>query len=316
MTLFSSFPTRNMKKISIGIFSYPFALKSAVYGMEELFTLANQVCATQSIDVRFEPTIIQNINRDQHSFNVVLLPPAINKHYYLSPETEALDWLRDLHKKGSVIASACAGSFILTASGITNQRTITTHWGLQEDHKSHFPFQPIDTNKILIDHGDIMSAGGMMSWLDLALELVTRYASPAVMRQVGKMLVVDTAPREQRYYQQFTPSFLHGDSAIIELQQWINLEYSQSIQITALAKKGSMTERTLQRRFKKATGLNPNQYLQRVRIQKACDFLETTTHSFEWISSQVGYEDTTACRKVFVKIMGLTPVEFRRRFNR
>lgn len=135
-----------------------------------------------------------------------------------------------------------------------------------------------------------------------------------VMHQLGKALVVDTAPREQRFYRQFHPSFSHGDKAIVAIQHAINLSYAQPLSIHQLALSANLTERTMQRRFHKATGLNPNHYLQRVRIQKACDLLESTQHAFEWIASQVGYEDVSACRKVFVKIMGLTPKAFRQRF--
>ncbi|KJY82873.1 hypothetical protein TW81_11740 [Vibrio galatheae] len=84
--------------------------------------------------------------------------------------------------------------------------------------------------------------------------------------------------------------------------------------VTQLANQVSLTERTLQRRFQKATGHNPNQYLQRLRVQNACDCLESTSHSFELIANQVGYEDISACRKAFINIVGLTPREFRKRF--
>ncbi|WP_428773917.1 GlxA family transcriptional regulator [Vibrio sp.] len=304
-----------MHSITIGIYRYPYSLKSAVYGLEELFLMANRVCMELSVEVQFVPTIFEHFSEPQPCFKVVLLPPAINSGFYLAPDATALEGLRRQYQQGGVIASACAGAFILAASGIAGGRTLTTHWGLADSFRGRFPVQTLDTNKLLIDYGDVLSAGGMMSWLDLALELVARYTSAAVMRQLGKMLVIDTAPREQRYYQQFQPSYLHGDQGIIELQQWINQSYAQPISVTALAKRVNTTERTLQRRFIKATGFNPNHYLQRVRIQKACELLETSRQSFEQIAIQVGYQDASACRKVFVKVMGLTPVEFRRRFS-
>lgn len=83
-----------------------------------------------------------------------------------------------------------------------------------------------------------------------------------------------------------------------------------------MAEQVNLTVRTMQRRFLKATCYNPNRYLQRLRVQKACDLLENTQHSFEYIANQVGYEDTRACRKIFIKIIGLTPREFRMRFTR
>ena len=107
-----------------------------------------------------------------------------------------------------------------------------------------------------------------------------------------------------------------GDQAIDLIQQTMNMNYAKPLSIQALANHFNRTERTMQRRFLKATGYNPNQYLQRLRVQKACNLLESSLHSFEWITSQVGYEDTSACRKVFIKTKGLTPKEFRMRFTR
>ncbi len=155
-----------------------------------------------------------------------------------------------------------------------------------------------------------------MAWIDLGFEVVAKYTSLSVMHQLGKTLVIDTAPREQRFYQQFNPSFLHGDQTIVTIQQTMNLDYTKPLSIRLLAKQANLTERTMQRRFLKATGCNPNHYLQRLRVQKACDLLESTQRSFEWVANQVGYEDTSACRKVFIKTMGLTPREFRTRFVR
>lgn len=303
-----------MKPIKVAICHYPHAMKSAVYGLEELFFLADRICIEESQDTRFTTHVVTFSCAVKGDYNIVLLPPSVNSDYYLKPEPQLLAWLTQQHRQGAVIASACAGAFILAASGLSHQRLLTTHCGLTEAFKRHFPNQPIDTRKILIDHNDIMSAGGVMSWLDLGLELVKKYSGHLVMRKLGKTLVVDTAQREQSYYHQFQPNFQHGDDAVLRAQQYINTHYSRNISITELADIALLTQRTLQRRFAKVLELNPNQYLQRFRVQKMCDLLESTSKPFDWIAHQVGYEDTTACRKVFNKCMGLTPNEFRKRF--
>ena len=305
-----------MKKISIGICHYPDASKSAVYGLQEMFLMANKVCKEQEQEIEFEPLIFNNTKQLSQNFAVILLPPSSQSDYYLNPQTDLIEWLKAQHYQGAILASACAGAFILAATKLLQNRAITTHWGLSDLFQKQFPHISLNTNKILIDHGDVISAGGMMSWLDLAFELVAKYSSLSVMRQLGKVLVVDTALREQRFYQQFNPLLLHGDQTILLIQQAMNLGYMKLVSIQALAKQANLTERTMQRRFLKATGYNPNHYLQRLRIQKACDLLESSQYSFEWIANQVGYGDTSACRKVFIKTMGLTPKEFRMRFSR
>lgn len=303
-----------MKQITIAICHYPHALKSAIYGLQELFVMANRICDQSGLEVEFLPVIVDGTTQQPSRFNVVLLPPSAQSDFYLNPETTLIDWLKAQHSQGAVLASACAGSFVLAATQILAGRTVTTHWGLSDLFQLKYPDIPLDINQILIDHGDVITAGGMMSWLDLGFEIVTKYTSVTVMRQLGKQLVVDTALREQRYYQQFTPSLLHGDQVIVAIQQMMNLEYGQPLSIQAIAAQFHLTERTMQRRFLKATGYNPNHYLQRLRIQKACDLLESSQLAFEVIARQVGYEDTSACRKVFIKTMGLTPKAFRHRF--
>lgn len=305
-----------MKRISIGIYHYPNALKSAVYGLEEMFLLANKICDEQRLGTKFMPEIFETPPPIEQKFAVILLPPSLQSQAYLSANSNDLDWLITQHGQGATIASACAGAFILAATSLVDKRAVTTHWGLSELFHKTFPHIELKSNEILIDHGDVITAGGMMSWVDLGFELIKKHTSAHVMRKLGKQLVVDTAPREQRFYQQFTPSLLHGDQAIVRIQQIMNVQYMQNITIQSLATQANLTLRTMQRRFVKATSDNPNRYLQRLRIQKACDLLESTQASFETIANKIGYEDASACRKIFIKTMGLTPKEFRTRFTR
>jgi transcriptional regulator GlxA family with amidase domain len=125
---------------------------------------------------------------------------------------------------------------------------------------------------------------------------------------------VDTRPREQSYYQSFSPKLDHGDEAIIKAQHQLQRNFQQTVVIQQLADQSHLTGRTFLRRFVKATGLKPTQYLQRLRIQKACEIIETSTTSFEKIAAEVGYEDLSAFRKTFTKITGQTPTEFKKRF--
>ncbi len=108
-----------------------------------------------------------------------------------------------------------------------------------------------------------------MSWLDLGLELVAQFMSPTVIRQLGKILVIDTGQREQRFYQQFSPRLNHGDDVILNVQQTLQRDYPNTIRITKLASASCLTERTFLRRFSKATGFKPSVYLQFLRIQNA-----------------------------------------------
>ena len=283
--------------------------------------MANDVSAERGLSASLQIDILDYTSIEASPvkgevYEAVILPPSMSSDFYLQPAVSLQSWLQERHGEGSILCSACAGAFIIASTGILSEREATTHWALANDFSDLYPQTRLNLNNIVNNDGDIITAGGMMSWLDLGLELVAQFISPAVMRQLGKMLVIDTGQREQRFYQQFAPRLNHGDDIILEVQQNLQRNYSNIIKITELANSCCLSERTFLRRFSKATRLKPSKYLQRLRIQKACDLLENTQKSFELIANEVGYEDVSACRKTFTRIMGLTPREFNQRFVR
>lgn len=296
------------------IVHYPQALQSAVFGLQEAFQLANRACGELALQHCFSPEVSDCTQLSSSPSDLVILPPSLQQDYYLKPDKRLLTWLQQQHQQGAVLASACAGSFILAAAGLLDGRSCTTHWGLAELFKQHYPTLSLRPERLLITHGDIVTAGGMMAWVDLALELIGQTANAQAMRAVGKMLVVDTSPREQRYYQQFRPNLQHGDQPILAIQQQLSAQLAQALSVQRLAEHACMSQRNLLRRFSKATGFSPQQYLQRLRVQQACELLESTTQSSEQIALAVGYHDHGAFRKTFIRVMGLSPAAFRRRF--
>lgn len=317
--------------MNIAIIDYPGAMQSAVHGLSEMFLLATQLCKEQQISTCFNVEIInlsqiedafpiensspiEGASSSDKTYSVVILPPGLEQSFYLDPAENLIKWLIDKYQQGSILCSTCAGSFIVAATGLLDGREATTHWGLVNLFKERYPNVVLHPEKIIVQDGDIITAGGVMAWVDLGLELVAQFTKPKIMRQLGKMLVVDTGQREQCYYQQFSPNLTHGDKTILSVQRKLQTDFKMPIKISELAKECCFTERTFLRRFVKATGIKPSEYLQRIRIQKACDLLENTQKTFEEITSHVGYEDISACRKIFIRIVGLTPREFKKRF--
>lgn len=310
-----------MAEVSIVIVAYPDCLRSTVHGLEEMFALASNLSReSDSEATTFACQILEwpdalETNEHLPLFNVVILPPSLKRGFDMVSDPALSKWLTHQHQHGAILTSVCAGIFLLAHTGLLQHKKVTTHWALIDTFNDHFPDIALQSEAILVNEGDIITAGGMMSWVDLGLEIIAQQASPKLMRQLGKMLVVDTGQREQRYYQQFVPNLAHGDAEIIQLQHFIQDNSDQPLKITELAQRMNTTVRTLQRRFTKATGLSPQLYIQRVRIQKACELLESSRQSFEAIAEQVGYEDVSACRKAFIKIVGLSPQAFRKRFG-
>ena len=308
-----------MKHYQIAVIAYPYSLLSAVHGLSETFEMTNETCEEANLDIQITTHILHEAdlcggNQSENIYHAVLLPPSLEKASYMSKNEAITSFLITQHLQGAILCSACAGAFFLADTGLTEKRLMTTHWALEGLFKERFPRQAIDTSKILINQGDIISAGGMMSWVDLAMELIQALTNANIVRQLGKTLVIDTGKREQRYYQQFQPNFDHGDTAILAVQHYLRGHFEEPQRIANMAALANLTPRTFLRRFAKCTGLNPTEYLQRTRIQVACDRLEQTTLPFESIALEVGYEDAGSCRKAFQKIMGLTPSAFRQRF--
>ena len=309
----------------VEILDYPGCLRSAVHGLQELFILANRICAAEELKFRFHIEVIAAAKPGRRGRGkrpapsggrgIIIVPPNMDGAYYLSPTAGIKTLLAERHAGGALVCSACAGAFILGAAGLLRGRQVTTHWLLAEEFARRYPQARLNTDRMLVNDGDIITAGGMMAWVDLGLELVARRCGPAIMRRLGKVLLVDTAPREQNYYTSFLPRLDHGDREILQAQRHIQSGFAGAISVKELAALCCMGERTFLRRFVRATKLNPAKYVQRVRIQKACELLESTNDSVEKISLAAGYQDLSAFRRLFIRDMGLTPRDFRRKFT-
>jgi len=309
-------------RIEIGVVHYPGALLSSVQGLAEQFYLANTICQQHGLGDVFKTHICDSLQLDEpweevlKPLQVIILPPCLDDGFYLAPQPRLIEWLKQQHQSGAIICSVCAGAFVLAETGLLEGRKVTTHWALADEFSARYPNIKLDSQKLLINDSDIITAGGLMSWIDLGLELVAQFTNSQIMRQLGKFLIVDTAPREQRYYQTFTPKMDHGDEAIVKAQHELHRNFQNTIVIKNLAQLAHLTERTFLRRFVKATGLKPTQYLQQLRIKKACELIEVNSGSFEKVAAEVGYEDMSAFRKTFLKITGQSPREFKHRFVR
>ena len=307
---------------------YPGAQLSAVYGLMDLFLSANRI-AMEHTPRTVEPLWVSRWQLEPSSgqvevldastgpsqLTVVIIPPNLESRGTDLPETVLLDWLKAQHEGGAVICSICTAAFILARTGLLNGRPATTHWALKETLATQFPEICVQTDRMVIEDGDIITAGGVTAWIDLGLRLIERFLGPSVMLAVAQFFLIDPNGREQRFYSKFAPQFHHGDEAILRVQHWLQLHYGESVAIADMIAVALLGERTFLRRFKKATGMKPIEYLQTLRVGKAREMLEFSQMSFGEIAWTVGYEDQGAFRKIFVRLVGLPPGEYRRRFS-
>jgi transcriptional regulator GlxA family with amidase domain len=181
--------------------------------------------------------------------------------------------------------------------------------------QQHFPNVQVDVDRLIIDDGDIMTAGGLMAWTDLGLRLIDRLLGPSIMLDTARTLVVDPPGREQRYYSAFSPVLTHGDAAVLSVQHWLQATQAKDMTLATLAAQAKLEPRTLLRRFQKATGMTTTEYGQRLRVGRAREMLQFETASIDRVAWEVGYSDAGAFRKVFTRIVGLTPGDYKRRFS-
>ncbi|MCF8056712.1 MAG: helix-turn-helix domain-containing protein [Desulfocapsa sp.] len=234
----------------------------------------------------------------------------------LSQQKETFDWLREQHDRGAHIASVCTGSFVLAATGLLDGKEATTHWGAADVFRQLFPKVNLKPERLIVDTGELYCAGAFTACYDLSLYLVAKYVGYDVAAESAKTLIHDIGRISQTPYSSFNFQRNHTDDCILQTQQTLEKKYSDDVDIDNLAQEAGMCRRTFERRFKNATGNTPLQYLQKVRVERAKQFLEEKNSSFDEVSYDVGYENSSFFRKIFRKHTGLRPTEYRHRFQR
>lgn len=319
------------RPLEIGIVLYPGAQMAAVLGMTDLFGVAEDVARQKSGHTRGPLLRVSHWNKPtpdgppQRVFDtapgsageptVLILPPALGELISREHATAYADWLREKHHAGVVLGSVCAGAFVLGETRLLAGRTVTTHWSYDEQFGRRVPEARLDTDRLVIDDGDIITAGGAMAWVDLSLRLVDRFLGPTIMLETARMLLVDPPGREQSYYSAFAPRLSHGDAAVLKVQHWLQATGAAETDLATLAGQAGLEPRTFLRRFQKATGYTTTEYVQRLRVGKARELLQFGDLPVDAVAWNVGYSDPGAFRKVFTRLVGLTPGEYRRRFR-
>ena len=187
--------------------------------------------------------------------------------------------------------------------------------GLAETFAARFPEVRLEQDRMLVDGGDYICAGGVTAYFDLALHLVARFASAALAASCARTLLLDPGRSRQTPYMSLVSPSGHADAPILQAQQWLEDNHARPLRISELAAAVHMSERTLLRRFKKTTRRTPLDYLQAVRIEHAKRLLESGGLAVGEIAAQVGYGDTASFFRLFKELAGLTPGEYRKRFR-
>ncbi|MBL4661282.1 MAG: GlxA family transcriptional regulator [Alcanivoracaceae bacterium] len=316
----------------IGIAKYPGVQLAAVYGLTDMLMTANTFIQEQEntdkttllfclshweLDTensQLEATFC-TLEKSVLQQDVIVILGTLDTGKLEDMSEVVINWIRKQHAAGAIASSVCKGAFALAKSGILSNRRATTHWAFEEEFSALYPDINLEIDKMIVDDGDVITAGGVMAWLDLGLRLIHQFAGPEVMVKIAKFLLIDPSGREQKFYRAFSPPMDHGDTLIIKIQHWLQANYGQLISLEKLADMTSISVRTLIRRFHNSLAMSPTAYIQQVRVGQARELLEFTTLAVNQIAWKVGYEDPGSFSKIFQRNIGLTPAEYRRRFD-
>lgn len=247
--------------------------------------------------------------------SVIIIPPCETAALGIETDRKWSDWLTARHAAGAVLGSICGGTFLLAQTGLLDGRRATTHLICAPDLATMFPTVQVDFDALLTEEDDLITVGGVMAWTDLGLVVVRRLLGAVAMMETARFMMIDPPGREQRFYSTFSPEMGHGDAAILKTQRHLHARGPLKASVTDMAGWSGLELRTFARRFHGATGLRPNEYHQRLRIEKAREMLETTTTPINQVAYDVGYGDPGSFRLTFSKLMGLSPRDYRKRFG-
>jgi len=233
----------------------------------------------------------------------------------IAENRSCIPWLWEQHKNGAELASFCTGAFLLAAAGLLNGKEATTHIDSAMALASNFPEVIIKSDAVVTDDKGIYTSGGATSSFHLMLYLIQRHCGKELTLRTAKMFAIDLDREQQTYFGTFSPSQDHGDGLVNMAQEKIEKEYQDGSTIETLIQDIPASRRNVVRRFKLAVGVTPIEYLQRTRIEAAKKLLAQTDQSVLEVMLNSGYNDLKSFRQLFKKSTGVTPKEYRDKFN-
>ncbi len=234
----------------------------------------------------------------------------------IAANKKALPWIAGQYKNGAEVASLCVGAFLLASTGLLNGKKCSTHWGFQNEFSALFPEVHLQDGSIVTEEDRMYSSGGAHSYWNLLLHLVEKYTDRETAILTAKYFAIDMDRESQAAFTMFRGQKRHTDDAIRNAQEYIEKNSSEKITAEDLAAVVSVGKRTLERRFKSATNNTILEYIHRVKIECAKRSFENSRKNISEVMFEVGYSDTKAFRSVFKKVTGLTPVEYRTKYNK
>jgi transcriptional regulator GlxA family with amidase domain len=248
----------------------------------------------------------------------LIIIPSLNHNYLkaMKGNKAMIEWIAEQYKEGAELASICTGAFLLASSGLLDGRNCSTHWAVADDFRKMFPSVRLQTDKLITDEKGIYTNGGAYSFLNLMIYLVEKYYDRQTAIFCSKVFQIEMDRHSQSAFTIFTGQKSHGDETVKKAQSYIEKNLHEKISVEELSSKFSVGRRNFDRRFIKATGNTPLEYSQRVKIESAKKAFETSRKTISEVMYAVGYSDVKAFREVFRKLTGMSPIEYKGKYNK
>jgi transcriptional regulator GlxA family with amidase domain len=289
------------------ILEYPGCLLSNCAGWRELFALAGRYSGDRA---RF-------FESPSDEADLLLVPGCMGTKPEAACLPAVLEALRRAQARGATIAAACSGVLALLAAGIDRGRRVTCHWSLEEELRAAFPRSRVDARELVVDAGDMITAGGVMAWVDLGLHAIGRFLSAEIARECARTIVWDPGRARQSPYADSDAALapVRPDPALARAALWIEGRIAEPTGVAAWAREAGLGERSLERRWKAAYGKSPVAWIRSARVAMARKLLESGDESWESITAACGYADPSRFRAAFQAETGWSPRRYRTAFR-
>jgi len=255
--------------------------------------------------------------KDVKSTDLVVIPALFgDMKSAIAQNQKLIPWINDQYNKGAEVASLCVGAFLLASTGLLDGKKCSTHWGFQNEFREMFPTVDVVDGSIISEEDRVYSSGGANSYWNLLLHLVEKYTDRPTAILASKYFAVDIDRESQSGFAMFQGQKKHSDTAIKQAQDFIENNIQEKITIEDLSDLVLLGRRSFERRFKVATNNSVLEYINRVKMEFAKRSFESSRKNINEVMFEVGYTDTKAFRTIFKKITGLTPVEYRNKYNK
>ena len=262
-------------------------------------------------------TISTDLFSEVKKTDLIIIPAMYgNLQKAVEQNKEFIPWIIKHYKAGAEVASLCLGAFLLASTGLLEGRKCATHWLAANEFRKMFPDVNLVEDKIITDENGIYSSGGAYSSLNFILYLVEKFAGREAAVFCSKAFQIDIQRDSQSPFTIFIGQKDHEDDSVKKAQEFIETNFKNKITVDQLASMLALSRRNLERRFKKATANTVVEYIQRVKVEAAKQSLESSRENVNEVMYNVGYSDPKAFRTTFKKITGLSPIQYRNRYNR